>query len=145
MCLQHHPISFCVSSCLLQSAICLPSATARSVLPKLVLESTLPSGQLTQSSTLELQQALLRKHQILLADSDGAVALASGNYGGGPWVWLGGNDCQASAEAVAGTGFNDDSGAFAAAGAQACLCLSSSYSRSRYPPSIPKRVMRQDH
>ena len=57
----------------------------------------------------------------MCADSDGAVAVASGNYGGGPWVWLGGNDCQASAEAIAGTGFNDDNGAFAAAGAQACM------------------------
>lgn len=28
------------------------------------------------------------------ADSAGSAASASGNYNGGPWVWLGGNSCQ---------------------------------------------------
>ena len=64
------------------------------------------------------------------ADSAGAVAAATGSYGGGPWIWLGGNSCQASAEAIAGMAFNH--GAFAAADAQACMLAFTQYCSSTF-------------
>ena len=51
------------------------------------------------------------------ADTNGNQASSDGNYAGGPWVWLGGNDCQASAVAIASSNGNDGSDAYAQAAA----------------------------
>ncbi|CAK0783968.1 hypothetical protein CVIRNUC_007171 [Coccomyxa viridis] len=55
----------------------------------------------------------------IICDTNGNQASSDGNYAGGPWVWLGGNDCQASAVAIASSNGNDGSDAYAQAAAYA--------------------------